>query len=258
MKFLYKSNKIHYKIYGKGPTIVLLHGFLESATMWEIFISQLSKQNTVITIDFPGHGKSEVVSETHPMELMAEVVEKILQHLKIASATLIGHSMGGYVAMAYAEEFSGKVEKLILLNSTPAPDSKERKENRNRALKVIEKNSQVFISMAVSNLFSENSHKKLASEIEDLKREAQSFPLEGIKAAIKGMRDRKDRTDVLKNFSKEKYMILSDEDSLLPIKETKKLAESCQAKAIIISGGHMSTVENYAAVSENLNLILKG
>jgi GMP synthase-like glutamine amidotransferase len=53
-------------------------------------------------------------------------------------------------------------------------------------------------------------------------------------------------------------MILSDEDSLLPIKETKKLAESCQAKAIIISGGHMSTVENYAAVSENLNLILKG
>ena len=253
----YKNTQIHYETFGKGSAIVLLHGFLESSTMWERLIPQLSKNHFVITIDFPGHGKSGLISEVHSMELMAEVVDEVLLHLQIASATFIGHSMGGYVALAYADLFPSKVEKLILLNSSPAADSEERKENRNRAIKVIEQNSNAFISMAISNLFSETSRENLNSEIENLKIEAQSFPLDGIKAAIKGMRDRNDRAEILKNFSNEKYMILAEEDPLLSIEETKKLAESCGAEAIAISGGHMSTVENPKAVSESLKRILR-
>ena len=257
MTFQYKNNKIHYKIYGKGSAIVLLHGFLESSTMWKDLIPQLSKQHAVLILDFPGHGKSEIVSDVHSMELMAEVVDELLQFIKITTAIFIGHSMGGYVALAFAELFPEKVEKLILLNSSPAADSEERKDNRNRALKVIEQNPPAFISMAISNLFSETSREDLTSEIEILKVEAQSFPLDGIKAAIKGMRDRKDRVVFLKNFNKPKYFILAKEDPLLPFEETKKLTESCNAKTIIIDGGHISTVENPDAVSENLMLILK-
>lgn len=253
----YNNNQIYYQTFGNGPAIVLLHGFLESSKMWKPLIPQLLEHNTIVTIDFPGHGKSEVVSEVHSMELMAEVVDELLQKLNISSAIFIGHSMGGYVALAYAELFPEKVEKLVLVNSSPKADSEERKENRNRALKVIGQNSDAFISMAISNLFSDTSRENLSSEIEILKKEAQSFPLDGIKAAIRGMRDRKDRTAVLKNFSKEKYMILAEEDPLLPIEETKKLAESCNTASIVIGGGHMSTVENLDAVSENIQLILK-
>ncbi|NGX82954.1 alpha/beta hydrolase [Aequorivita sp. KMM 9714] len=252
----YNNTEIHYNTYGSGPAIVLLHGFLESSTMWKNLIPQLSKQNTIITLDFPGHGKSEVISDIHSMELMAEVVDEILKTLKITSATFIGHSMGGYIALAYVEKFPSKVEKLVLLNSSPAPDSEERKINRNRALKVIEQNAYAFISMAISNLFSETTRDKIASDIEELKKEARSFPLDGIKAAIKGMRDRKDRSDVLKNFSKEKYMILSKEDSLLPVDENVALAKSCDALSIIIEGGHMSTVENLDEVLDALKNIL--
>ena len=252
----YNNTEIHFNTFGSGPAIVLLHGFLESSTMWKNLITQLSKQNTVITLDFPGHGKSEVISDIHSMELMAEVVDEILKTLKITSATFIGHSMGGYIALAYVEKFPSKVEKLVLLNSSPAPDSEERKINRNRALMVIEQNAYAFISMAISNLFSETTRDKIASDIEDLKNEAQSFPLDGIKAAIKGMRDRIDRSDVLKNYSKEKYMILSKEDSLLPVDENIALAKSCDALSIIIEGGHMSTVENLDEVLDALKNIL--
>ncbi|MEH6763546.1 MAG: alpha/beta hydrolase [Aequorivita antarctica] len=255
MTFHYKNIPIQYEISGNGPSLVLLHGFLESSTMWNSLIPQFSKNNTIVTIDFPGHGKSGVISEIHSMELMAEVVNELLQHLQISSATFIGHSMGGYVALAYAEMFSEKVEKLILLNSTPIVDSEERKENRNRALKVIDQNPQAYISMAIGNLFAETSRKKFAAEIEMLKKEVYSFPVEGIKAAIKGMRDRKDRTEILKDFNKGKYMILAEEDPILPISDAKQLAEQCGVSVKIIGGGHMSVIENWDSVVKYLHFI---
>jgi pimeloyl-ACP methyl ester carboxylesterase len=255
MIFHFKNVPIHFETFGKGPAIILLHGFLESSTMWKPLIPELSKNNHVITIDFPGHGKSGVISETHSMELMAEVVNEVMQNLQISSATFIGHSMGGYVALAYAELFPEKVEKLILLNSTPIADSEERKENRDRALKVIDQNPQAYISMAIGNLFAESSREKFAAAIENLKTEAYSFPLEGIKAAIRGMRDRKDRTEILKNFNKEKYLVLAEEDPILPFLEVKEVAEKCNASVKIIGGGHMSLVENLNSVAEYLHFI---
>ncbi|MCZ4317628.1 alpha/beta hydrolase [Aequorivita viscosa] len=254
MTFHYKNSPINYNIFGKGPAIVLLHGFLESATMWEPLIPQFATNRTVITIDFPGHGKSGVITEIHTMELMAQVVDEIVKHLQITSATFLGHSMGGYVALAYAELFSEKVEKLILLNSSPVADSEARKTNRNRALKVIEKSPKAYISMAISNLIAESSREEFIAEIEALKLEAYTFPVEGIKAAIKGMRDRKDRTEILKNLTKDKYVILAEEDPILPFLEVKQLAEKCGASVKIIAGGHMSVIENTEAVANYLRL----
>ncbi|WP_347373431.1 alpha/beta hydrolase [Aequorivita sp. Q41] len=248
MIFQYKTTPIYYETFGKGSAIVLLHGFLESTTMWKSLIPQLSKNNTVITIDLPGHGKSEVISEIHTMELMAEVVAQILQQLQISKASFIGHSMGGYVALAYTELFSEKVVQLILLNSTSIADSEERKENRNRAIAIMDQNPKAFISMAIGNLFAETSRKKFSKEIEALKAEAYSFPVEGIKAAAKGMRDRKDRTAVFKNFENEKHLILAEDDPILTIEEGRRLAENCNVSLKIIAGGHMSVIENQEAV----------
>ncbi|PHR10535.1 MAG: alpha/beta hydrolase [Aequorivita sp.] len=255
MIYHFHNTPIHYETSGNGPAMVLLHGFLESATMWKSLLPKLSQKYFVITIDLPGHGKSGVVSEIHTMELMAEVVDEILQKLQISSATFLGHSMGGYVTLAYADMFSEKVDKLILLNSTPAADSEERKANRDRALKVVDQNLQAYISMAIGNLFAESSRERFATEIEALKREAYSFPVEGIKAAIKGMRDREDRTEILKNFEKEKYMILAEEDPILPVLEAKQLAMRCNCNAKIIEGGHMSLIENQGLIIEYLLLI---
>ena len=80
---LFKNAKIHYKDFGKGKAIVLLHGFLENSTMWNDFINEWSRQNRIITIDLLGHGKSECLGYVHSMELMAEAVAEVLSHLKI-------------------------------------------------------------------------------------------------------------------------------------------------------------------------------
>ncbi|WP_339697160.1 alpha/beta hydrolase [uncultured Marixanthomonas sp.] len=244
MTHTFKNTPIYYSITGSGPAMVLLHGFLESSTMWDKYILSLSEKHTVITIDFPGHGKSGVVSDTHSMQLMAKVVKSALNELNIESATFVGHSMGGYVALAYTELFPDEVEKLVLLNSTPTADSEERKQNRRRALKVLDHNAEAFISMAIMNLFSENSKKKFISEIEALKKEALQFPVAGIQAAIRGMINRKDRTEVLANFRREKVMVCGNEDPIMPISDSKNISEKTNSKLIQLEGGHMSWLEN--------------
>src|SRR5690554_2956116 len=159
--------------------MVLLHGFLESSKMWDPLLPELSKDRKIITIDLPGLGESGVISEIHSMELMAEVIDSVLNHLQIASATFVGHSMGGYVTLAYAEMFPDRVEKIVLLNSTPIADSEERKEIRGRALKIIDRNSRAYISMAIANWAGETSRSKFMEEIEHYRNLAYGFPVNG-------------------------------------------------------------------------------
>jgi pimeloyl-ACP methyl ester carboxylesterase len=117
--------------------MLLLHGFLESSTIWSTIVPELSKYNTLVILDLPGHGKSGCIAETHSMELMAEVVHSLLKFLKIKSVSFVGHSMGGYVALAFAEKYEHNIERLVLLNSTTNEDSTERKRNRERSLNII-------------------------------------------------------------------------------------------------------------------------
>jgi len=244
MIFAYKNNPIFYTCEGNGSAVLLLHGFLESSTIWERLIPELTAKHTVITIDLPGHGKSAVVSEEHSMELMAEVVKAVLDYLNIDSAILIGHSMGGYVALAFTELFEASVDKLVLLNSTSASDSPERKLNRERALDLIPQNPIVFINMAIRNLFAERSRTRYSEEIKQLQTDALGFPVAGIMAAIRGMKIRKDRTAVLKNFKGDKIIICGKEDPIVPINESRRLGKTTNSTVIILDGGHVLLAEN--------------
>ncbi|QNJ97327.1 alpha/beta fold hydrolase [Constantimarinum furrinae] len=248
MKLIFNETSIFYTRKGSGPALVLLHGFLESATMWERLSMTLAQKNTVLTIDLPGHGQSECLDETHTMEIMAETVNALLQKEKIGTAGFIGHSMGGYVALAFAELFPEKTDSLILLNSSPAEDSPERKQNRDRAIELMLVNPKGFIQMAISNLFAETSRKQFASEIAALKKEALSFPVHGIIAGIRGMRDRKDRTSVLKHFKKRKYMICGTKDPIIPLEVSEILSKHCETPLIKVESGHMTLTENYEEV----------
>jgi pimeloyl-ACP methyl ester carboxylesterase len=136
---LFKNTKVSYSDQGNGQAIVLLHGFLENSTMWNDFIPEFSKKNRVITIDLLGHGKTECIGYVHTMELMAEAVLAVLKHLKIRRSILVGHSMGGYVALAFAELYPDAVKGLCLMNSTAKPDSKQKKKTEIVLLKRLSK-----------------------------------------------------------------------------------------------------------------------
>lgn len=252
MVYKYKNTSIHYDSLGNGPSTILLHGFLESSHMWESFLPELSKDRNIITLDLPGLGESGVLSDVHSMDLMADVVNEILLHLKIQKASFVGHSMGGYITMAFAELFPDKVEKIILLNSTPVADSSERKKTRDRALKILDRSPHAFISMAIANWAGEKSRDQFAEAIENSKKLAYTFPVAGIKAALRGMKERPDRTHILKNFARSKFMLLAEDDPIIPLDETLAVADECGAQAKIVSGGHLSTLENQVAVMEFL------
>jgi len=190
---LYKNTKISYSDSGQGRAIVLLHGFLENKKMWEEYVDLFTEKYRVITIDLLGHGESDCLGYVHEMEGNANVVNEVLERLKIEKAIILGHSMGGYVGLAFAELYPEKIQKLVLLNSTSKEDSTEKKLNRTRAIKAVKQNYAGFVSLAIANLFSENNRIRLVDEIEKVKEEALKTPLQGILASLEGMKIRKDR-----------------------------------------------------------------
>ena len=170
---------IHYNIIGKGPCIVLLHGFLLSSSIWDELAPKLSKKNKVIIIDLPGHGKSGCMAEIHSMELMAEVINFILEKNNIGQASFIGHSMGGYISLAFTEKYESKVNALILLNSTTEKDSPEKKINRDRFIKIIKYNQEVFVKMAILALFPADKKKEFQHHIDNLQKKLNTLRLMG-------------------------------------------------------------------------------
>ncbi|MFN4761886.1 alpha/beta fold hydrolase [Gillisia sp. Q332] len=255
MKLNYKSTELFYTTKGTGNPLVLLHGFLESTKIWDPFIEKLSGKRQVICIDLPGHGKSGNISDIHTMELMADVVHEVLQHLKIVQASLVGHSMGGYVSLAFLEKFPGMTKSLVLMNSTPEEDSEEKKINRDRSISIVMKNKNVYINMAITNLLPPGNFIKFRTELDEIKNQALQMSKEGIIAALKGMKIRTNRNLVLKNFRNPKYIILGTKDLILNAETTQVIAKHCECQLILTEGGHLSYLENYTEIEEILYFI---
>ncbi|KIO52296.1 alpha/beta fold hydrolase [Flavobacterium hibernum] len=249
---LYKNTKISFTDSGAGSVIVLLHGFLENKKMWLDYVTLFSDKHRIITIDLLGHGKSEPLGYVHSMEENANVVHEVLEHLKIEKATILGHSMGGYVSLAFAELFPESIQKLVLLNSTSREDSAEKKLNRTRAIKAVKQNYVGFVSLAIANLFSENNRTRLADKIENVKIEALKTPLQGIIASLEGMKIRKDRESLLQQNLFPVLLILGKKDPVLNYEDSISQIEDTTGELVSFEDGHMSHIEN----KEELKIIL--
>jgi len=241
---LYKNTNISFTDSGEGTAVVLLHGFLENKKMWTEYVDLFSKKNRVITIDLLGHGESDSLGYVHEMEENANVVNHVLEHLKIEKAIILGHSMGGYVGLAFAELYPEKILKLVLQNSTSKEDSEEKKLNRTRAIKAVKQNYISFVSLAAANLFSENNRTRLAQEIEKVKNEALKTPLQGTIASLEGMKIRKDREWLLKENRFPVLLILGKKDPVLNYEESLSQTQNTSVKLVSFEDGHMSQIEN--------------
>ncbi|MCM0665773.1 alpha/beta fold hydrolase [Flavobacterium tyrosinilyticum] len=245
---LYKNTKISYSDSGIGNTIVLLHGFLENKKMWLEYSNLFSEKYRVVAIDLLGHGESDCLGYVHKMEDNAAAVNEVLEHLDIEKATIVGHSMGGYVGLAFAELYPEKIQKLVLLNSTSKEDSAEKKLNRTRAIKAVKQNYVNFVSLAIANLFSENNRIRLAEEIEKVKTEALKTPLQGIIASQEGMKIRKDREELVRKNLFPILLILGKKDPVLNYEESLSQIEDTTAELVSFEDGHMSQIENKEAL----------
>ncbi len=239
----YQKKKIHYSDVGKGDAIVLLHGFLESLEMWDEFSKELKKDFRVICIDLPGFGASEMIAEIHSMEMFADCVKAVLDHLGISDCVMIGHSMGGYVSLEFAEKHP--LKGLGIFHSHASGDDPEKKKNRNRAISVIKQNHVGFIKEFIPDLFANENVKKFSKEIKILKERAGRISKEAILAAMVGMRDRESKLEVLSKIDVPVLFIAGKQDIHIPLAKVMENSTIPKHSEILVLGNiaHMGFLE---------------
>jgi pimeloyl-ACP methyl ester carboxylesterase len=242
----FEGRDLYYSISGKGPVLVLIHGFMETREMWEGFTDELSKHFTVICPDLPGHGKSACYSGTHTMYFMAEAVRSILKSLSINQLVIAGHSMGGYVALHFAKLYSDMLKGLTLFHSHAGADSDETKANRLRTIEIVKQNKASFISQFIPDLFASENITKFSNEIEFMQNSARQMTSEGIIAAIDGMRLRESMIAPLGQFTFPIQFIAGKQDSRLPVQTILSQAAIPQHSELLLlnATGHMGFIES--------------
>jgi len=242
----FQNQPIRYKKEGLGNTIVLLHGFLESLDIWDTFSELLSRHFKVITIDLPGHGASGTIGEVHSMELMADAVNAVLIYLQIEQCVMVGHSMGGYVAVQFAEKYSSKVKGFGFFHSHADEDTIEGKYNRDRTIAILNKNYISWVNQFIPDLFAECNKEKFPSEIKKLQHIAGLMNAEQIIAAQYGMRDRKPKLAFLASTDLPVFYILGKEDTKMVVSKVMEqtlLPKHCEVLSLS-DVGHMGFIED--------------
>lgn len=241
-------SQIHFFEKGKGQPLVLIHGFCETGKMWLPFADELSKDFRVICPDLPGFGQSPLESDQLSLEIVAVWLEEWLEDGCIENPILIGHSLGGYVALALAELLGNQIKAIGLFNSTAFADDKDKKEMRDRTVLFLKKyGAKKFVTSFVPQLFPENRRIELAEEIEEAVHQSKESSLNGLLAFTKAMRDRPDRREVLQHFQGPKLLISGTEDGAVKIEASRTQCQLFTQYFEIEGMGHMGMIEEKAA-----------
>lgn len=249
---------VHYTDKGKGSTIILLHGFLESVSMWNDYSTELSKEYRVICIDLPGHGRSDCIGYVHTMEEMADVIKAVADHLRLKRYHLIGHSMGGYVALAFAEAHPDIPKSTTLFHSTALADSLEKQKDRDRAIELVKRSPESFIKHSLPMLFRSKSRSIYRKEIKKMVEEALKMPIQGVIAALEGMKERNDR-EVLLHLSPVPFcMIAGKRDSVLPFEKIEPQLKAPRViDRLVTENSHMGFIEDRDLCLETIQYFIR-
>ncbi len=251
---IFNNKSIHYKREGTGKPIILLHGFLESLDMWDNFTKSLSNKFTVIRIDLPGFGISETISNIHTMELMADTVNSIMDQEQIESAVIVGHSMGGYASLAFADKYPERLKGLCLFHSHAAADTEEAKTNRERTIEIVEQNHIGFISNFIPDLFAPENVQKFEQEVDLLKTSGIKTSKKGVIAALKGMKIRTDKLGLLEKINVPVLFISGKKDKRIPANTILEQALLPHHSEVLLleDVGHMGYIEAKKETLESL------
>lgn len=235
--------------------VVLLHGYLESLRVWDDFVGLLTDKVRVVAIDIPGHGRSSNIAPVHTMELMADMVAGVLDALQIDKVTLVGHSMGGYISLAFCAAYAERLEGLVLLSSSPNPDTELKRENRRREIALVKAGKKDMLARVAPEAgFAEMNRDPLRRYINNLVEQVHITDDEGIVALLGGMIERKDQNEMLRNSRVRQLFIMGTHDGYIPVEAAQEfIAKNPQAKvAWLDKSGHMGFIEEPEACATAL------
>lgn len=242
---LYKGLPLFYKDSGRGDALVFLHGFTETSDIWDDFSGELSKTYRIIVIDLPGHGRTGTFGEVHSMEFMAERVKEVLDHLGLSHCIMIGHSMGGYVTLAFARLYPSMLRGMVLFHSQAAADSPEARENRDRMIHLVRADHAHFIHEFIPSLFAPENKERLAGPIAAMSQQAAQLTPASIIAALEGMKQRRDQTDLLAEVPFPVFFVAGKQDTRVPPSVFLQQAVLPVHAEVLLLGriGHMGFLE---------------
>ena len=241
--------------------VVLLHGYLESMLVWDDFVPLLRDKVRVVTLDLPGHGISMIRGEIHTMEYLADCVALTMEALGIEHYSVVGHSMGGYVACEMVSKYADRLDAVVLLHSTTTNDSEEKCQRRRREIELVKAGKKSTMARLVPHAgFAPQNVKRLKDQIEDMEELIMLTEDEGVIAILAGMIERKDHDETLLKsavplmfiFGRHDYYISNDVAEELerthPEAHTVWLEES----------GHMGFIEEAEKCAEAiLSMVIK-
>jgi pimeloyl-ACP methyl ester carboxylesterase len=226
--------------------LVLLHGYLETLSVWDEFTSLLDKRIRVIALDLPGHGLSGTQPDVNSVDFSAQVVHEVLQKCGLQQATIVGHSMGGYVALSFAAQFPEATQALCLFHSTPNPDPETKREARDHEIALIRSGKlPLLLSQSIPNMFAEDNVSRFKRKIEEFVEVGDVHDPQGIIASLEGMKTRPDRNEFLASFKKPLLFIFGQKDRHISPETAKSLAAKFpQADVLWLpDAGHCGFVE---------------
>jgi pimeloyl-ACP methyl ester carboxylesterase len=256
------TKKLPFHDSGTGSTVVFLHGYCENRQIWTSFIERLDPKFRVVSLDLPGFGNYSKPVEDYSMEAMADYVMEALTELEVLKCVLIGHSLGGYVTLAVAEKYPELLLGFGLFHSSALADTAEKKENRNKIVAFQEQHGlEKFVESFFPGLFYEENRYRLKTEIEYLIEVGKKTKPEAAVEVMKAMRDRPDRTHVLREAEVPVLFICGKEDGAVSLEQTLQQCHLPHNSTTLFLGqtGHMGMferpVETQQAVEKFLDII---
>lgn len=245
-----QNRLIHYKVLGQGAPVVLVHGFAEDNDVWRHQQDELSKCYQLIIPDLPGSGLSAMI-EDMSIEGLADCIKQVIdQELStkniFGGIVIIGHSMGGYITLAFAEKYPGLLQGFGLFHSTAFADSEEKKATRRRGIAFIQMHgSDEFIRQSTPNLFTDNYRIKNNIILAEMIARYSSFDPVALTAYYEAMIKRPDRTTVLQTFNKPVLFIIGKKDKAISFEDSMKQCHIPQLAYIRImeNAAHMGMWE---------------
>ena len=246
--FEFDNRQMGYVKTGAGPAVILLHGFGEDHHIFTSTVTALEKKYTVYTPDLLGTGMSSI--NTFPsnfsIEYLADSIAALLQHEKIENCTLLGHSMGGYVTVAFAKKYPQYLKGFGLLHSTALPDTPIKIENRLRGITFIQKfGTTSFLETTAPNLFGTYTQKNHPQLITEFIQSIPSFSNGALTSYYQAMMQRPDLTSVLETTPLPVLFILGDQDIAVALEDTLPQTKMPNTAYLYVleNCGHMGMLE---------------
>ena len=219
---------IYGQISGQGPTLVLLHGFCETHHIWGDLVKGLGNNHKVFIPDLPGFGDSPLPQNDFSLETIAELLQKWLITNQVTTCNMIGHSLGGYVTLAFAKKYPKMIEKIGLFHSSAFADDINKKKMRDKTIDFVSKNGvETFVDSFFQNLFYPPNLTKpyIKEKLKAISDRAKLLKASAVTAYLAAMREREDSREWLSTFSGPVLMIAGTEDSVVPIEVSREQAK---------------------------------